>query len=61
MNSMDDKSQPQDNPTGSQGHAPTKKEYRTPALTVYGDIREITRGPNVTGMVRDGATTSYTE
>jgi hypothetical protein len=60
MKPQDDKSRPQGHFTGSQGKALAKQEYRTPTLTVYGDVREITRGPAL-GSRRDGTTTSYTE
>lgn len=35
---------------------PAKKPYRRPKLTVYGDVREITRTNNLTGMTNDMTT-----
>ena len=35
---------------------PSKKAYETPLLTVYGDVREITRASGIGAPTQDGTT-----
>ncbi len=40
----------------SAGFVPeTKRPYQSPKLSVYGDIRDITRATNSMSMMKDGA------